>query len=123
LQGNSVVPREAEMLAVMFVVSFLSVCGFYAYVFVHLERESKQLRDHKKHLAEHLYEMEPEQNAAEDREESRSRRGAGTGRAANGQGSMRRETLVQVSLAVGGLVALFAGIEILNSLVNRLYWC
>jgi hypothetical protein len=112
------------MLAVTFLVSFLSVCAFYAYVFVQMGRERKRLAEHKKHLAEHLYEMEPEpeKNEADDREETGLRPRAGTARTANGRGSKRRETLVQVSLAVGGLVALFAGIEVLNSLVTRLHW-
>ena len=42
--------KEAEMLAVIFVVSCLSVFGFYVYVLVHLRREEKREDAHKKHL-------------------------------------------------------------------------
>jgi hypothetical protein len=52
--------KEAEMLAVTFIVSCLSVCGFYVYVLVQLRREEKRGDAHKKHLPEHLYEIEPE---------------------------------------------------------------
>jgi cbb3-type cytochrome oxidase subunit 3 len=63
-------PRRADMLAITFVISFLFVCGFYAYVFVHLEKERKRLAAHKKRLPEHLYEQrqEPESNKAADRD-------------------------------------------------------
>lgn len=57
---QSAMAKEAEMLAVTFVVSCLSVCGFYVYVLVQLRREQKRGDAHKKHLPEHLYEMEPE---------------------------------------------------------------
>jgi hypothetical protein len=63
-------PRKADVLEIAFVISFLFVCGFYAYVFVHLDRERKRLNAHKKHLLEHLYEMrqEPEGSKAADRD-------------------------------------------------------
>ena len=48
------------MLAVIFIVSCLSVFGFYAYVLVHLRREEKREAAHKKRLPEHFYEMGPE---------------------------------------------------------------
>jgi hypothetical protein len=53
------------MLAVTFVVSCLSVCGFYVYVLVQLRREEKRGDAHKKHLPEHLYEMEAETRQAD----------------------------------------------------------
>jgi len=62
------------MLAVTFLVSFLSVCAFYAYVFVQLERENKRLRDHKKHLPEHLYEMRLERTPGEEKDAGRKRK-------------------------------------------------
>jgi hypothetical protein len=35
---------------------------------------------------------------------------------------LRRETMVGVGLTVGGLAAVLAGIEFLNSLVTWLHW-
>ena len=112
------------MLAVTFLVSFLSVCAFYAYVFVQLERERKKLDAHKKHLPEHLYEMERETEVSADDERDAPERRSRASIPARDRASRsaRRETLIQVSIAVGGLVALFAGIEVLNSLVTRLHW-
>ena len=49
------------MLAVVFAVSCLSVCGFYVYVLVQLRREQKREDAHKKHLPEHFHEMESDQ--------------------------------------------------------------
>jgi hypothetical protein len=57
---QSATAKEAEMLAVTFIVSCLSVCGFYVYVVVQPRREQKREDAHKKRLPEHLYEMEPE---------------------------------------------------------------
>jgi hypothetical protein len=110
------------MLAVVFFVSFLSVCGFYAYVFVQMGRERKRLAEHKKHLAEHMYELErePARKPAE-RGAPEASSGASIPVGTGTNASRRRETLLQVSVAVGGLVALFAGIEILNSFVTRLH--
>jgi hypothetical protein len=114
------------MLAVTFIVSCVSVCGFYAYVFVHLRREQRRLDAHKKRLPEHLYEMEPEACRDESSEgpedpEFLSSKAARLGKA-NDQNSRRREALVQVSLALGGLAGLFGGIELFKSLVTRLHW-
>ena len=44
------------MLAVIFIVSCLSVFGFYAYVLVHLRREERGEDAHKKRLPAHFYE-------------------------------------------------------------------
>jgi len=113
------------MLAVTFLVSSLSVLGFYAYVFVQLRREQKRGDSHKKHLEEHLYEMEsdPRQNNAEDPEDPgflssvtgiRSSSIAGT--------NLRQEAIIRVGLTLGGLAALLGGIEFFNSLVSWLHW-
>lgn len=112
------------MLAVTFIVSCVSACGFYAYVFVHLDRERKRLNAHKKRLPEHLYEMEPEadRSAAGGHEKTESTQGLATSPKAGARDSVRRETLIQLSVAVGGLAALFAGIELFNSLVTWLHW-
>ncbi|MGA8143521.1 MAG: hypothetical protein WB987_06515 [Candidatus Acidiferrales bacterium] len=114
------------MLAVTFTLSCLTVFGFYAYVFVQFHREQRRLNANKKRLPEHLYEMEPEadrKESSEDREDPEFLSAkAATLPKADLQEIFRRETLIQVSLAVGGLVALYAGIAILNSLVTRLHW-
>jgi len=49
--------KETEMLAVIFIVSCLSVFGFYVYVLAQLRREQKREDAHKKRLPEHFYEM------------------------------------------------------------------
>jgi hypothetical protein len=103
------------MLAVTFIVSFLSVCGFYAYVFVQLQREYTRLEAHKKRLAEHLYEMGPEAKTTgaddEDIDDPDSSPRASTSLKAKKPGPKHRDTLIQASLAVGGLAALFAGVQ------------
>jgi hypothetical protein len=111
------------MLAITFVISFLFVCGFYAYVFVHLERERKRLAAHKKRLPQHLYEVrqEPEGNKTADRDAHDSPGGASISMKAKSEEILRRETMIQVSLAVGGLAAIFAGIALFNSLVSKLH--
>jgi Ca2+/Na+ antiporter len=118
-----VAPRRADMLAITFVISFLFVCGFYAYVFVHLEKERKRLAAHKKHLAEHLYEMrqEPTSNETSDRDAPDLPGGASVPMKPKSREILRRETMIQVSLAVGGLAAIFAGIALFNSLVSKLH--
>jgi len=111
------------MLAITFGISFLFVCGFYAYVFVHLEKERKRLAAHKKHLPEHLYEVrqEPAVNKTTDRDAPDLPGGASISVKAKSREILRRETLIQVSLAVGGLAVIFAGIALFNSLVSKLH--
>ena len=113
------------MLAVTFIVSSLSVLGFYAYVFVQLRREQKRGDAHKRNLPEHLYEMESEdrQNEAENPEDPYFlSSGATSPWNSTVEAILRRETKVRVGLAAAGLVALFAGIEFFNSLVTWLHW-
>ena len=111
------------MLAVTFVLSLLFVCGFYVYVFLHLERERKQLAADKKRLTEHLYEVrqEPASNETADRNAPDLPGGASDSVKAKYREILRRETLIQLSLAVGGLAAIFAGIALFNSLVSKLH--
>lgn len=113
------------MLASIFIVSCLSACGFYVYVFMKLEREHRRLRDHKKSLAGHLFEIETQR----DRNDGQNFHGTkvmssrGTiSQKARPQAEMRRETVIQLGLTVGGLAALFAGIVLLSSLVTLLHW-
>jgi hypothetical protein len=113
------------MLAVTFIISCLSVCGFYVYVLVQLRREEKRGDAHKKRLPEHFYEMQPErrQGDAENRQDPDFLRTKISIRHNSGaEASLRRETMVGVGLTIGGLAALFAGIEFFNSLVTWLHW-
>jgi hypothetical protein len=119
------VAKETEMLAVIFIVSCLSVFGFYVYVLMHLRREEKREDAHKKRLPEHFYEMGPERR--QDKAESRQDpdflgSGIGIQRNSGAEAKLRRETMVGVGLTVCGLAAVLAGIEFLNSLVTWLHW-
>lgn len=113
------------MLAVIFIVSCLSVFGFYVYVLVNLRREEKREAAHKKRLPEHLYEMKPEprQDDAENRQDPDFlRTGIRIRRNSRAEARLRRKTMLGVGLTVGGLAAVLAGIEFLNSLVTWLHW-
>jgi Ca2+/H+ antiporter len=103
---------RTKMLAITFIVSCLSVCAFYVYVLVHLERERKRMKAHEKHLPEHFYEMEPkprEKDADNPKGPSISE-------------EILRQTMIHLGLTLGGLMALFGGIEFFNSLVTWLHW-
>jgi hypothetical protein len=94
--------KEAEMLAVTFIVSCLSVCGFYVYVLVQLRREEKRGDAHKKHLPEHLYEMEPEPR--QDDSENPTDPDFSSSVTANpsdsrAEGTLRQEAMVRVGLS------------------------
>lgn len=113
------------MLAVTFVISCVTACGFYIYVLMQLQREHKWLNAHKKRLPEHFYEMEPE--PARNKAGRPAAPGLTDSGIANSPGPdantfQRRQELIQLSLAIGGLAALFAGVELFNSLVTRLHW-
>ena len=113
------------MLAVIFIISCLSVFGFYVCVLVQLRREEKREDVFKKCLPEHFYEMGPErrQDDTENRHDpDGSRTRMNIRRDSGAEARLRRETMVGVGLTVGGLPAVFAGIEFLNSLVTWLHW-
>jgi len=113
------------MLAITLAVSCLSVCGFYVYVLVQLRREQKRGDAHKKHLPEHLYEIEPEPRQG-DAENPADPDFLGSGAASpsgsRAEATLRQEAMVRVGLTLGGLAALFGGIEFFNSLVTWLHW-
>jgi hypothetical protein len=127
------------MRLVIFLASSLTVCGFYLYVLAQLYREEQRLNAHKKGLQEHLREMEPETSDARakrvvktaksrialrnhgtlrDYERSGFHSAAAAAMESNAEAKARRETVISLVLGVGGLTALFAGIEFFNSLVN-----
>jgi hypothetical protein len=123
LRCNRQLRRSRKMLAVIFVVSCLLVFGFYVYVLVHLRREERREDAHKKRLPEHFYEMGPErhQDNAESHQDT-DFLGTSIRRNSEAKARLRRETMVGVGLTVGGLAAVLAGIEFLNSLVSWLHW-
>jgi len=127
------------MRIVIFLACSLTVCGFYAYVLVKLYREERRLNAHKKRLQEHLHEVEPETPSARAKRivktvHSRIALSNGRTRGASERPRLnptltivrgsdtetlaRRETVVSLVLGVGGLAALFAGIQIFNFLVT-----
>ena len=109
------------MLAVVFGVSCLSVCGFYVYVLVQLRREQKREDAHKKHLPEHFYEMEPDRRRGDAKKlelpKFRSSEEL-TPPDSKAETMPRQEAILRVGLTVGGLAALLGGVEFLNSLVT-----
>jgi hypothetical protein len=121
----------------IFLAASLPVCGFYVYVLAQLHRENKRLNAQKKHLREHLYDMESEtpsarakrivrnvnsrialrnRNTPESYKRPRLNLTVAVLPGSNAEELARRETIISLVLGVGGLAALFAGIEIFNSL-------
>jgi hypothetical protein len=91
-------------------ITFLAVygilCGFYVHVFVHLHREHRRLRLHKKQRQCYFYraELDSENAWIEKIAEYRN---------------SRKEALMDLVFGMGGLAALFVGIELFNSLLTR----
>lgn len=127
------------MRIVVFLACSLTVCGFYAYVLVKLYREERRLNAHNKRVHEHLHEMERETPSARAKRivrTAKSRIALGNRGAlgeydrpplnssiamapgSNAEDLARRETIISPVLGVGGLAALFAGIEFFNSMVT-----
>jgi hypothetical protein len=124
---------------VIFLAFALTVCGFYGYVLFELHREEKRSKTHKKQLRKDLYEWElgtPSARAKRIVRTVSSRiaqtklgpRAAferpllsppvGTVARRNAEALARREAVISLILGVGGLAALFAGIELFNFLVT-----
>lgn len=127
------------MRIVIFLACSLTVCGFYVYVLVQLYREEKRLNARKKRLQEHLDDVEAETPSARAKRIVRTvksriaLRKGGTRRDyerlsfyptvttvpdSNAETLARREAVINLVLGVGGLAALFAGIELFNSLAT-----
>jgi hypothetical protein len=101
------------MRAVALAISCLLVLGFYGYVFTQLYREHKRFKALESRLREHLYAIEPEREV----QGSHSK----TATYPKIPGRMRKDTLIQVGVAIGGLLGLFAEIGFLNRMVNSFH--
>ena len=101
------------MRVVAFAVSCLLVLGFYGYVFVQLYREHKRFKGLEKRLREHLYAMTPERHV-----KNGAPKVATLPKASE---RMRKEALIHVGVAIGGLVGIFAEIGLLSQVVDSLH--
>ena len=101
------------MRVLAFAVSCLLVLGFYGYVFVQLYREHKRFKGIEKRLREHLYAMTPEREA-----KSVASKVATLPKSSD---HLRKEALIHVGVAIGGLVGIFAEIGLLSQVVDSLH--
>jgi hypothetical protein len=127
------------MRVVIFLVSSLTVCGFYVYVLAQLYREEKRQESLRNRLQEHLHEVQPETRNAAPKTVTKtinsgigfSKRGVGRDNRrprfdslgavalkSKAEAKARRDTVISLVLGVGGLAALFAGLEFFNSLLT-----
>jgi hypothetical protein len=102
------------MLAVAgFAAVGVLVVGFYGYVFWQLYREHKRVGSLEKRLRDHLVEMDAESEVEPD--------SPSAGKLSQVSKHMRHETLIQVGVAIGGLVGIFAEIGLLSQLADSLH--
>lgn len=127
------------MRIVIFLVCSLTVCGFYLCVLAQLYREGKGLKAREKSLQKRLCEREPETPSARamrivktaNERIALTKRGtrsmfkgpdlnptANIVAGSRAEALARRDAVISLILGVGGLAALFAGIELFNSLVT-----
>src|SRR5580698_10487090 len=102
---------EAKMLTIAAcILSGIVVLGFYGYVVAHLSREHRKMKARDQHVADHVSristscETKPLPSPQQSRKKTPS--------------SFRTEALVNVGVALGGLAAMFAEIEILSRLLS-----
>ena len=99
------------MLAIAgFAIGGVLVLGFYGYVFWQLYCEHKRVRGLERRLREHLVGMDAESESESESDFPK-----------NLVKRVRRETMIQVGVAIGGLVGIFAEIGLLNQLVDSLH--
>jgi hypothetical protein len=94
-------------------VGCLLALGFYGYVFLQLYREHRRFRSMAKRLDEHLLAPEPSPELKAVRTK--------TVLAPKVQRRARKETLLHVGVALGGLLGVFAEIGLLNWVVNSFH--
>jgi hypothetical protein len=93
------------MTGIIFLVIYGTLCGFYVHVFVHLHREHQRLSTRKNQMQSFFY------RAALDSENAWIEKIAG-------YRSSRKQALMDLVFGMGGLAALFAGIELFNLLLT-----
>lgn len=101
------------MRTVAFAVSCLLVLAFYGYVFAQLYREHQRFKGLEKRLHEHLFAMAPENEGKSDASK--------VAELPKIPKHIRKETLIHVGVAIGGLAGLFAEIGFLSQLVDSLH--
>jgi hypothetical protein len=93
------------MTGIIFLITYGTLCGFYAHVLVHLYREHKQLSARKRPLQFYFYRAElNSENAWIEK--------------VSGYRASRKQALTDLALGMGGLAALFAVIEFFNLLLT-----
>ncbi len=94
------------MTGIIFLVIYGTLCGFYSHVLLHLHREHKRLNPNKRRLQFYFYrtELDSENTWIEK---------------ISGYRASRKQALMDLVLGMGGLAALFAGIELFNLLLTR----
>ncbi len=93
------------MTGIIFLVTYGILCGFYVHVFVRLHREYRRLNTHKNHMQCYFYRAELDSENAWIEKIA-------------GYRSSRKQALMDLVLGMGGLAALFAGIELFNLLLT-----
>ena len=94
------------MLAIAgFAIGGVLVLGFYGYVFLQLYREHRRVGALGRRLRDHLIAMDSGYEPGPDFPRKFAKHA-------------RHETLIQVAVAIGGLVGVFAEIGVLNRLVE-----
>ena len=94
------------MTAIIFLVTYGTLCGFYTHVLVHLHREHDRLKANKRRLQFYFYRTERDSENAWIEKIS-------------GYRASRKQELTDLALGMGGLAALFVGIELFNLLLTR----
>ena len=94
-------------------VSCLVVLGFYGYVLMRLYREHQRLKAQAKHLCEHLHTLKSKPKTTADASKPVTLLGP--------HKHMRSEALIQVGIAVGGLLGVFAEIGFLSRLISSFH--
>ena len=102
------------MLAVAgFAIGGVLVLGFYGYIFLQLYHEHKRVSSLEKRLRDHLVGMDAESESEADSLQA--------GTLSKISKRAQHETLIQVGVAIGGLVGIFAEIGLLNRLVDSFH--
>jgi hypothetical protein len=94
------------MTGIIFLVIYGTLCGFYSHVLLHLHREHKLMNPNKRRLQFYFH------RAGSDSENAWIEK-------ISGYRASRNQALTDLVLGMGGLAALFVGIELFNLFVTR----